>query len=176
MKVLIGCGVIILAGGFWLLAAFSQLPKEPDDKRFTVSVSANDNEEDKRAASYIKRELRSLGDVKVVDYDSEWKLYILAMERKLISGSKVGYTLSVVVTRAAGYSILQVGDEWEDKTGLFPGLVGTPYGAVFTKLLGRYIYEQNYLTMTGVDPGKDLRWACEATVTDFDVDYLEPRR
>lgn len=175
MKVLIVCGVVILAGCLWLLAAFSQLPKELDDKRFTVSVRANDNEVNKRAASYIKRELRSLGDVKVVDYGGEWRLNILAMERKA-GGSKVGYALSVVVTRSAGYSILQVGREWEDKTGSFPGLVDTPYGVVLIKLSGEYIYRQTYLVLAALAPGKDLRWACGSTVTDFDVDFLEPRR
>jgi hypothetical protein len=135
MKVLIVCGVVILAGCLWLLAAFSQLPKELDDKRFTVSVRANDNEVDKRAASYIKRELRSLGDVKVVDYGGEWRLYILATERKLVSGSKVGSVLSVVVARSADYSMLQVADEWKDKTGLFPDF-DTPVWSSFNKAGG----------------------------------------
>ena len=116
-----------------------------------------------------------MGDVKVADY-GEWKLYILAVERELVGGSKVGYTLVVVVTHSADYPMLDVGKEWENKTGSFPGFVDTPYGAVFLKLSGQYIYKTLYLYATGLDPGKDLRWACESVVTDFDVDYLEPRR
>ena len=61
LKVLVVCGVVILAGCLWLLAAFSQSSKEPEkshDKNFTVSVSTNDNWEGKQAASYIRRELR----------------------------------------------------------------------------------------------------------------------
>jgi hypothetical protein len=122
----------------------------------------------KQAESYIKRELRSLGDVKVADY-GEWRLQILAMEDIVGSGRKVGYTLAVVVTRSAIVLASDALKEWKSNTGLSVDSENDVYAHLLLKLLNEYIYERLYVYARGDTPGNDLRDSCEAAVTKFDI-------
>lgn len=112
-KMLLICGVIVATILLCLLTAVSQsqpdkdlsadfddleLPRKKASPKFRVRVMGIEDDIQSEAQSYIKRELRSLGDVEIVYKDAEWRLRILGGEIRPEGGrKKIGNMLSVVV-------------------------------------------------------------------------------
>ena len=79
------------------LAVFIGNAYAPDEQKFKVYVHVSADKEDKAEAdiieSHLKRELRALGDVVIVDEEEDWQFRILvsAMNIKLDSIRKTRY-------------------------------------------------------------------------------------
>ena len=67
-------------------------------RRVKVIVSAP-NTMKSLVESYVKRELRELDDVAIVESNPQWTIEIGAFEPKLLEGRKVGVVLSVVISK-----------------------------------------------------------------------------
>ena len=153
-------------------------PRVPEPKakpKFRVEVLANDDELNSQAASYIKRELRSLGDVEIVYKGADWQLRVLAMENKLKNGRKTGYTVSVVVTRRFGNRYATRVDKVIKEAGASGAVDEFTISVISLAILANisYEYEQNYLLVGDHD---SLDKICKKAVTNFDIEYLEPER
>lgn len=65
----------------------------------TVKLSVGGAESLKsQIQSYVARELRSLGDVTIVDERPNWVLRIMTFESQSVRGQSLGYTYSYVIT------------------------------------------------------------------------------
>ncbi|MBX3291643.1 MAG: hypothetical protein KF881_01990 [Acidobacteria bacterium] len=114
----------------------------------TIEVQSKDKELAQTIESYIKREIRSLKDVEIVDQDGFHKIQIIAMKDTNVSGKVTGYTISMVVTWRATCITLD-------------------------KRRPCYVLD-DFLIDTG--PMNDLRAACEALVVKFDQRSVENLR
>jgi hypothetical protein len=137
---------------------------ESDRKRFSatvnVSVSASDDIKG-QVESYIKRELRSLQDVSLVDEGGEWQLSILAMEVSTKGGHKSGVILSVVILTPFNNQLISSMFEEEYRD----------FGTNFTE--GLYLYPEHGVR---VGSNEELRSLCFELVADFDSKHLEKSR
>jgi len=125
-----------------------------------VSVSANDNIKG-QVESYIKRELRSLQDVTLVDEGADWELSILAMEVSTKGGYKSGVIISVVILSPFNNQIVS-------------GMLQEKYKELGTNLTkGLYWYPDHWLRAGPVD---QLRSLCVELIADFDSQQLEESR
>lgn len=125
-----------------------------------VSVSADDNIKG-QVESYIKRELRSLQDVTLVDEGADWELSIVAMEVSTKSGYKSGVILSVVILSPFNNQMLS-------------GMLQEKYKEFVTNLTkGLYWYPGHWLR---IDSNDQLRSLCVELVADFDSKKLEESR
>lgn len=125
-----------------------------------VSISANESIKS-QVDSYIKRELRSLQDVTLVDEGADWELNILAMEASTKAGYKSGVILSVVIISPFNNQI--VSEMLQDKYKEF--------GTTLTKGLYR---DPDHWLRTG--PNDQLRSLCVELIADFDSKIVEEAR
>ena len=146
----------------------AQQTDEPTNKKIDVEVSHQDDDFSLRAASYIKRELRSLGDVEVSDY-GEWKLYLLGFDAKNVGGRKIGIVLGAVITRRTFDAVTE--KLFSKEKPLKD--VGADGIAIHVELFHHYSYQGSILYTYGEG---DLRRACEEVVTHFDMKHLEVQR
>lgn len=74
MKRLLACSILLF------IAVFTNNAYAPDEQKFKVCVLVSAPEEDKREKdiieSHLKRELRALGDVVIVDEKDDWQFHI----------------------------------------------------------------------------------------------------
>ena len=145
--------IFILSSTSVATAQESELPKF----RVKVFVSADENIEGK-IKSYINRELRSLGDVELVDDDSEFELEIVAIEQMTESGNKVGIVLSTVISTKY--------DNWYLLT-----LVPASKKEELDKQTANLYFFPDHWVKTG--PTRSLRKLCNEIVADFDTKHLE---
>ena len=123
--------------------------------------------------SYISRELRSLGDVLIVNEDPDYELIILSMDAKT-GGESVGYVISGLILQTfdiEGFVMtasLFISDE-KAKEALKESLLKS------FDLWTNNIYE-NPSNLVRTTPIDGLKSACQKIVTDFDTDYLERGR
>lgn len=140
--------------------------------KFQVGVIAGDNDLDSQVVNYIKRELRSLGDVLPSDRYTHgyvqfapWQLYLSILENKLVDGRKTGYTVSAIVASNVYQNNREVADqlleECADNSTLLWSILIDP------------MYQNNYLVAGGTH---ELDRICKEIITRFDIDYLEPER
>ena len=64
--------------------------------RVEVWAFSADSTTERRLESFIKRELRSIGDVKVVEMGGDWILMVQAIEPETTSGGKTGAVICYV--------------------------------------------------------------------------------
>ncbi len=144
-----------------------------DAKKIQVGVIAGDNDLDSQVVSYIKRELRSLGDVLPSDKHTHggyvqfapWQLHLNVLENKLVDGRKTGYTVSAIVVSNVYQNNREVADQLlkecaDNSTSLWSILIDP-------------MYQNNYLVAGGTH---ELDRICKKIITRFDIDYLEPER
>lgn len=125
-----------------------------------VNVAANDNIKG-QIESYIKRELRSLSDVTVVDEEAEWELQIVAMEPATKGGYKTGIILSVVIISRF-------------PNGIMSAVVQEQYKESIKNMTGDlYYYPDHWLRVGDNDA---LRTMCFELSAEFDSTHLEPSR
>jgi len=125
-----------------------------------VSVSADENIKG-QVESYIKRELRSLQDVTLVDEGADWELSILALEVSTKGGYKSGVIISAVILYP--FKNQMVSEMFQEKYKEF--------GTNLTK--GLYWGPFHWLRTTSNDK---LRSLCVELIADFDSEKLEESR
>ncbi|HKQ23146.1 MAG TPA: hypothetical protein VJT81_01735 [Burkholderiales bacterium] len=155
---------VVMLAALCLMAAWN-LPnyaERTDPLKFTAKVRLHvsaDTSIKSSIVSYLSRELRSLGDVEIVDENPGWELYVVAMEVTTVSGIKTGFALTSVVINPF------------DNQKLSPLLqpVSRDLGLTITQGLvntnGHWLYV-----------GGELQNLCKQAVTDFDVTLEESRK
>jgi len=131
-----------------------------EDPKFQASVCVKFQGEDSLKSdveSYVKRELRSLGDVKITDdAQADYTIVLDAHANSLADGHRVGYSVAVLVTEPF-------------RTNTMAMMVSQPE---FLKLFGGFVIVDTFATSSG----PDLRKICADVVTDFDSIELEHAR
>ena len=149
----------------------AQQIEKPADKKFTVGVVANNEDFDLWVASYIKRELRGLGDVKVIDGSAQWTLRLLGLE------SETTIVIAVVIINNATYRILEVIEAElgsPPKKEVIDRLSKEMRSVLFTQLIHEDVFRDSYISPSVSK--EHIGILCEALVTKFDIEYLEPER
>ena len=162
-------------------------PQDIPDRKFEVRVNVTCSDDITRTLieSYIKRELRSLGDVEIVDKkDPERILTLVAIAHTSTSGNKIGNT-SIAVMRASKRSCLpDILNALMDYRQTFEkDLPAGEHGSRSHKMgeiaeehdsSPAYYYPDLSLVVNITD--KDLQNRCKEIVAKFDVKDLEPIR
>lgn len=137
-----------------------------------VSVACSDEHTKQSINSYVKRELRSLGGVKIVEQDEKWGIRIVAIKGKSKSGRHLDY--------AMGYTFTERTSKYISESGIRAII---EHSDIFHKdniddldkwlegPIKRYI--SSGLQVGGTD---SLRELCEDLVVDFDTAILEPAK
>ena len=116
--------------------------------------------------SYITTELSSIKDIRIADDNYDWVLSIVALSLK----SNIGHEISVAVSSA----VLEPFDVKSLITVL------EKHGALFSaqkEILNAYD-DYFFIKAHQIETGshEDLKSICKKIVTDFDINYLEPKR
>ena len=141
--------------------------------------------------SYLGRELRSLGDVTVVDSGEDCLLWCNIKELRMVSGKLTGMVFSVVYCERQNVEGLYTvqGDIYElsesiqtIRKSLLPelpvGLISRP-AILWTDMsqilptIGKY--SMQYCSLYAARPDS-LRTLCEIAITDFDSNFLIEKR
>jgi len=110
-----------------------------------------------QAESYLKRELRSLGDITISPSSPDWNIDAVVYSTTLTTGQRAGYNISVVISTPFCPNLSN-----------YFSLTNEPAILVCT----------NYVAIQfhGMRGGSDLRKLCADIVTDFDTTQLESSR
>ena len=162
-------------------------PQDIPDRKFEVlvNVACSDDMTQTLIESYIKRELRSLGDVEIVDKkDPERILSLTAIAHTSTSGNKTGDT-SIAVMRASKRTcwsdILHA--LWDYQQTFEKDLSDAERKSRVRKMreianehgsFSTYYYPD--LSLVVNIKNKDLQNTCKEIVAEFDVKDLEPIR
>ncbi len=128
--------------------------------RVEVSVDCKDDTMESLIESYVKRELRSLGDVEVISTNPELQIVIAGMRDKTKGGRDLGYSLAVAYTmqHTVPFFVLRKDiSHWMKAAYLSP------------------VYEFSGLQVSG-GSWEALQSTCQSVVASFDTGRLEPLR
>jgi hypothetical protein len=132
-----------------------------------VTVGRSDeskpNEAETKTVSYLKRELRSLRDVTVVETNADYTINLIAFETSTVQGLATGYALSYFVTepvRSRPFS-------------MFFGLNAQQQEVLSNYLSSAVLIDGHYLYIVPLD---GLRTHAENFITHLDTDWFEPSR
>ena len=81
-----------------LMIPIALAPQTKPSFSVRVTVSCDDLSTESGIKSYVKRELRSLGDVEVVEEEYAFTIHIVALKDHTTSGRHNGYAMSYVFT------------------------------------------------------------------------------
>lgn len=126
--------------------------------RVAVEITAKDDNVKSLIESYIKRELRSLGDVEVVKKDPHLRIEMVCIKHKSKDGDHLGYAFATAFTRKHST------EEWL-KTDISEGLK-----ALLTPV---YVLENLYLKVGGRE---SIKSSCQEIVADLDTEHIERLR
>ena len=137
-----------------------------------VSVTCSDEHTKQSINSYVKRELRSLGGVKIVEQDEQWGIHIIAIKGKSKSGRHLHYAMGYTFTeRTSKYISESVIRTFIELTDIFHKDNIDDLDKWLESPIKRYI--SSALQVGGTD---SLRELCEDLVVDFDTAILEPAK
>lgn len=154
---------------FCLQSSHSQVSVQSAPEKFKVVVSVSESNDDTQSEkslknlmrSYIKRELRSLGDVEIVDpvldrATYQYQIDITMLEVLRVDRSETGL-VAMTVDLLKRIPPNRFNDLWREYYTKFPAF-GIPIGGVITV-------------------GRDrLDETCKSIVANFDTKLLEPER
>ncbi|HUU41825.1 MAG TPA: hypothetical protein VMW42_12885 [Desulfatiglandales bacterium] len=130
--------------------------------RFQINVNVSADPAIKTLInSYLNREFRALGDVELVDTNSDWSMSIICVQVESLSGPQSQVLLSVVITE------------------LYPNAAIVSMLPAESKQLGNEITSNLYLARDHwVRSGsqENLQQICSKIIADFDILYLEKER
>lgn len=167
MRQLILCSVVValLVG---LILALTLTGTGQTNTRFIVTVSVSCDNEALKAEleSYLKRELRGLGDVEISDFPIGWHdLSVIAIEGTNKSGTKTGDVY---------FSCL--GEKRFDALSLKSYVRESVFADAIDILAGlAYWYPRFHRLEVGV-PRAEIKQFCQMIVANFDTKLLEPER
>ena len=86
-----------------LLAALLAAPAFADDSsqpafRIAIEVTVSDEDLRDRVATYLRNELRSIGDVAVSSENPDFKIYCMVTEVRSSAGGRIAYVLGTSIT------------------------------------------------------------------------------
>jgi hypothetical protein len=134
--------------------------------RFSVKVKVSLSSDDSimtSVSSYLNRELRSLGDVELVDNDPEWVIFVLALEIKREARRTNGVALSTVFIRSFNNKVLGP-------------LVEPKFKDAVLDLTSNLSYYNNTNHSLNVGATEDLQEMCKEIIAKFDMKCLEESR
>ena len=136
-------------------------------------MSCNDTITEGQILSYIKRELRSLGDV-TIDVLGDYRLALVVIELKSTStGVKTG---EIIISSV----FMKIHTLSEILNYYVPGIFDRNRAEIAKKIFERdslpYSYHRYINNLVVYDKTDDLRNACEGIVAKFDTDVLENER
>ena len=136
----------------------------PTKLRVSARVSGKNLSLTTEVESYLKRELRSLGDVEIVDFGI-YELYVMIMESKYKSSG----------TKTGEISYSYVGVKRFNPFNLKAKLPREHFDTVFDATSNLYYLPD--LHGMGIDANRDeLKQLCQSIVAKFDTLLLEPDR
>ena len=137
------------------------LSKQPK-LRVKVNITASDNIAD-LVNSYIKRELRNLNDIQVVDKDPMFLINLLVLEHRSSSGNVLEYITSAVAMLGFNNTFMAFFSLEKKEKKLLLDLTSDLY------------YFPCLFKVLAVPP-TDLKGLCKDIVASFDTQCAEPRR
>jgi len=145
---------------------FKSLAKQKFIAKVRLNIRADDQILKGKVTSYISRELRSIGDVEIVDKEADWTLEVAVYEILDKSRKQLGISIVVVVLEnylqgALKYYISTLSGEEEKKKKIIEDTSN------LTK------YRNTIISTTSTDSVKS---SCEELVALFDSKYLEESR
>ncbi|MCP4339451.1 MAG: hypothetical protein GY799_11325 [Desulfobulbaceae bacterium] len=155
---LVGSLCLLAVLNFAVYAADISTWKQPI-RNVTVKVSAPEDIRDS-VNSYLNRELRSLGDVELVD-NGEWEISVVAMEVKATGGGKRGVALSTVIIQHFDPQFFQI-------------MFQPKYIEIGIKEMSDLSYPPEQWLMVG--RRNELQQLCQEIIIDFDTKILEYER
>jgi hypothetical protein len=144
---------------------YNSAPPIVQDKfncRISVRVSADDIIKS-RISSLVQRELRTLGDVSIVDYGAEMEVSIVALVSALKSGRETGYAFSIVVS-----------DLFPEKFAEM--IIKTDLGRDDRDGILDYLKRQKEILHHSLLTGSDLEQMCKRTAAEVDAEVVESKR
>jgi len=155
------------AGGGQRNSAWRTAIEELQNKRFRVQCNIDaENGIRNSVVSYINRELRALGDVRVVENSPDCIIHINALEDKTVGGRRTGYSVARTVRKP--YSLRAWRILLQNQ-----GVDSTVVAAVENSISGYDIMLAQGVYTTGT---AGLQALCERMVANFDAEILEPAR
>lgn len=151
------------------LLALLSIPCQAQSKsRFDVRLVISADEQIKgQIESYVSRELRSLGDVVLVDRDELYTIAIIAFEVSNNNNAhQLGYAFSVLITSSFPTDMLT--------TVLSSHKVNREVVKNWDELVSDYKLVEDYHLITC--DLNNLRKTCERIIADFDTKQLQPSR
>ena len=150
-----------------LTATFYAATVRAEDRpryRVQVKVSASDNAKNE-VTSFLKRELRKIGDIDLVETDPTMIISVVALAISNRSGVPTGYCLSVVVEKPVPYR--QIRDEYAKAfdPNIIP-LMDTVFDNT-TRLSSHF---------AGVCGPEELEFECKQVIANIDGSVFEDTR
>ena len=157
--------ICVLLGSAPIRAEQKGYPKYSTKVRLVVA--SEDTSLKAEATSYLSRELRSLGDVIIVDKDAEWELKVVALKLLYENGKGYdGYVISMVVLKAFREDVMNLMLKmFSIEDNAKKNIIGLTSG------LSKW--KANWVV---IEPPNNLRRGCEGLVAIFDSQHLEEDR
>jgi hypothetical protein len=114
--------------------------------------------------SYLGRELRSLQDIRIVDQDADYILYVGAMTVSTKAGATIGVAISAV---------LVVPYKFEHITGLLTNMTQDQWHALEASTVGQVFIDQTALFAGALG---DIPELCKKIIVRLDASSFEPTR
>ena len=165
----VGMFILLTITLFCLQGSHSQVSVQTEPEKFKVVAYVSESNDDTQSEkslknlmrSYIKRELRSLGDVEIVDLDLDratfqYAISITMLEDTHKDGSKTG-TVALSYWYTNRILPKRFNNLWREHYTKIPAFEN-PISGVIT--VGKYRLDET----------------CKSIVADFDTKFLEPER
>ena len=158
---------------------FADILEKPAKLSVEVQVTSSDENTKAHIESYLKRELRSLQDVEIVDTGNRFRIVIVALEPKYkVSGNKTGDMIYAYrfadTTHINDYP--HIWDYFRENSGKIPPEVHNDLGRLFAVSDLLALSERIYTMRIVYFDTNDLKRNCEELVAEFDTKVLEPER
>lgn len=172
-------GLLITA--FISLAVGNSEKAEPAKYSTTVKLDISADDEIKNQVySYLSRELRSLGDVKIVDDNLGWIIKVLAKELSNQAGHKTGVVMSSVylklpyADKTFGWALLDFNVKMAKKGYVATGEEDWGDWQHVDTCLRSHRFFYGHTLQAG--PHENLHSMCKHLVADFDAGFLKVER
>ena len=136
-----------------------------DTQKVYLSADIDDDISKNLANSLIRRELRSLGDVEIVDTypQADWYLLIVLIENSTAGGRVLGYTGVMFLARRDPDTMSLIQDHQAGKFDPVPKEVGVPFGMAIFDLMHSF---RPYTSTFGAGP--EMRGLVEYLIASVD--------
>lgn len=156
--------VLLAVTSFMDNVSFSKQISVPKFKcRVQLSVTADENIKS-RLQSYLEGELRSLGDISLVDDEPDYEIFVVGMTSYNTYNDIIGYSIGTTITKPFKKDTFLIILQSANVT---PNVINT--FDMLTKNLSKYC-----TTMINTD--SDLKRISEKITATFNSDYVEAER